>query len=80
VLGRLWHIGDEMINLFDRISSSTTVEDLENLATEILESWHSLLYLMGEGAATPDQVRTFVEAAAKALGTADGSQIPYYIH
>jgi len=46
-----------------------TDEDLKAAAIEILEALECLLYLMGEEAANPQQVRAYVDEAKKVLAT-----------
>ena len=43
------------------------VDDHLNAAIEVLEALECLLYLMGEGAATPQLVKTYVREAKKVL-------------
>jgi hypothetical protein len=42
-------------------------DDHFNAAIEVLEALECLLYLMGEGAATPQQLKTYVHEAKKVL-------------
>jgi hypothetical protein len=42
-------------------------DDHLNAAIEVLEALECLLYLMGEGAATPQQLKTYVHEAKKVL-------------